>query len=137
MRRSLVLGALLVLGLSIPATSASAEIYWRDVERSAAVEPGRIDVFHGAGSYTYVTGLRNWHHWGARRTWARGRIWANNCQPSCANGDYRPHRGKVKLSRIHRCGNRRFYGRVVFVFTRTNRYRDRRISVGCDGYERW
>jgi hypothetical protein len=119
MRRLLIVAmsaTTLAAALDMPA-GAGARTYMPDCQSKLRYQPRSVTVFCADG------GMRvrriDWTSWGDDR--ARGdsrRAFANDCQPSCAEGTIHRYRVRLLLRRVERCpsGKRAFTRmRVTFV----------------------
>ena len=61
------------------------------------VEPHRVFIACGDGALFLQ--LRSYRSWGPRQAVARGAIWANDCDPNCAEGTFHRTPARIRLFR--------------------------------------
>lgn len=111
-------------------------VYYKGFKQPPRVEPKRIDVVIGAGTFFWVTGLDRWFDWSSHtsRATADGTIHLNNCRPDCADGKYRKHPARVRVSHIGTCDNQLRYKRIRVV-VKHSRVPTLKEDVDCDGLQ--
>ena len=62
-----------------------------------SVRPHRIVIACGDGALFVV--VRRYRTWGQDRARGRGAIWANDCEPTCADGTFHRTRARIHLYR--------------------------------------
>ena len=93
------------------------------------IEPRRILFACGDGNF-FVTKL-NWGSWHKRRAVGHGKFHLNDCDPSCAEGEFHTRKGRLVLRGRMYCSDRDKYS-----FARTNiRYRKRLLGKKREGFE--
>src|SRR5215207_1275826 len=105
--------ALLVVGLGASA-SAFGKVYVRDSTHEYKLRPHTLYFAYPALLPPFkINKIHRWHGWGNDTTKAHGVLHYNPCKPSCAAGNERHRRAKVKLGNIGHCHGRRVYRRVA------------------------
>jgi hypothetical protein len=127
-RLRLPLAALLVLALAAPVAGAAdaPRTYLRDAQGTALRHPASF-AFSANGDLT-ASGLR-WRGWGTRRATARG-TFAFQERPA-GTGTVTVVRGTLTVSRVVRCGGRRFYARASIAWDEPPPWRPRLVVTPC------
>jgi hypothetical protein len=114
-----VLGLALVAGLAVFVTvllglGRESALLPADCERPVE-EPDTVVLACGDGNL-YAEGL-DWSDWGGPIAAAEGTAQANTCEPSCADGSFRPYPVVLEAAGLRECpyGGRQ-YTRVTYTF---------------------
>jgi len=131
------------VGSASAAPSSLPRLLTQDAERPFQIFPNLVS-FTGDGT-GYVAGRISsprhrdrgairWLRWSPRFALGRGWVWANDCIPYCATGDFTRHRGTIKARRVRR--NR--YTRLIVRYHYKGRLVIDRRSLGGGGrYPHW
>jgi hypothetical protein len=95
------------------------------------VRPARIYTSEASYCSLWATHLKQWKHWGARKTFSKGYLHYSTGNPNCAEGSHLT-RGEVLLSHIRRCHGGRRYQRMQFFYFKRPRY-NARFDLDCHG----
>lgn len=98
-----------VIGFLALSASASAEVYWKQIDGPLEVEPSELTTSWGTSSSTVRFEDLEWEDWGESEATASGIANLNTCDPFCLAGNYVKVPAKVWLSKIRSvCGQQRY-----------------------------
>ncbi len=71
------------------------------------VKPSRIIATCADGGFYFTA--KHWTYWNGREAGAKGKVHANDCDPSCLGGTYHKFKARIRLSkvRVRTCNGRR------------------------------
>ena len=110
-RRSVLLVSLVAgLGLALVASATAAgSVYFAGAVGGRQIRPRTLLL---TGDGTLEVFKVSWNTWGGSTATGRGRAEYHGCTPSCAAAPDHHARVGISLSRIRRCGSRRYYSHV-------------------------
>ena len=110
MRRSVLLVSLVVGGLVFAASATAAgTVYFWGAAAGRHVKPRTLEL---TGDGTLEVFKVHWNSWGGSTATGRGQAEYHGCTPNCASAPDHHARVSIQLSRIRRCGSRRYYSHV-------------------------
>ena len=117
--------------LLLPAQALGRTFVTRGIpDDSPVYKPYRFVAGSGVGGGVLRFSGMKWSHWGSKSAVGRGKYSYNICEPTCADGNMRSEKARVRLYRPRR-------GCEIFVgdeFVKTNRRLFTRIEIRYDGH---
>lgn len=98
---------LAMAALALPALGSADKAYAPKNCTKPRVEPRTIYIACGDGNF-YVR-VKKWSFFNGREAGGRGKAFANDCVPDCAEGSFHKYRVKIHLTKVRKkiCGGRR------------------------------
>lgn len=109
MGRSVLLVSLVVGLVFAASATAASTVYFTGAAAGRHVQPRTLEL---TGDGTLEVFKVHWNSWGGSTASGRGQAEYHGCTPNCAAAPDHHARVSIQLSRIRRCGSRRYYSHV-------------------------